>query len=53
MFKVVTAAAALSTGEYTEDTVLPGPAVLDLPETTADLPNATTTARARRAVRSR
>ena len=31
VFKVVTAAAALSTGEYTEDTVLPGPAVLDLP----------------------
>jgi penicillin-binding protein A len=39
VFKVVTAAAALSTGEYTENSVLPGPAVLDLPETTADLPN--------------
>ena len=31
VFKVVTAAAALSTGEYDEDTMLPGPAVLDLP----------------------
>ena len=30
-FKLVTAAAALSTGKYTEDTVVPGPAVLDLP----------------------
>lgn len=39
VFKVVTAAAALSTGEYTENSELPGPAVLDLPETTADLPN--------------
>jgi penicillin-binding protein A len=39
VFKVVTAAAALSTGEYTEDTVVPGPAVLDLPGTDADLPN--------------
>ena len=39
MFKVVTAAAALSTGEYTENSMLPGPAVLDLPDTTADLPN--------------
>ena len=40
VFKVVTAAAALSTGEYTEDTVVPGPEVLDLPQTDADLPNA-------------
>ena len=39
VFKVVTAAAALSTGDYTEDSMLPGPAVLDLPGTTADLPN--------------
>ena len=31
MFKVVTAAAALSTGEYDENSMLPGPAVLDLP----------------------
>ncbi len=40
VFKVVTAAAALSTGQYDEDTVLPGPEVLDLPQTSADLPNA-------------
>ena len=39
VFKVVTAAAALSTGEYTEDTVVPGPAILELPGTTASLPN--------------
>jgi len=39
VFKVVTAAAALSTGEYTEDTKVPGPALLDLPGTSADLPN--------------
>ena len=39
VFKVVTAAAALSTGEYTEDSSLPGPAVLELPGTTASLPN--------------
>jgi penicillin-binding protein A len=39
VFKVVTAAAALSTGEYTEDSILPGPAVLQLPGTTASLPN--------------
>jgi penicillin-binding protein A len=39
VFKVVTAAAALSTGEYTENSLVPGPAVLDLPGTTADLPN--------------
>ncbi|HSF97946.1 MAG TPA: penicillin-binding transpeptidase domain-containing protein [Ornithinibacter sp.] len=40
VFKVVTAAAALSTGEYTEDTVVPGPEILELPGTTASLPNA-------------
>jgi peptidoglycan glycosyltransferase len=39
VFKVVTAAAALSTGQYDENSMLPGPAVLDLPDTTADLPN--------------
>ena len=33
-FKLVTAAAALSTGKYTEDSVVPGPAGLDLPQTT-------------------
>ena len=40
VFKIVTAAAALSSGNYTEDSVLPGPAVLNLPQTSADLPNA-------------
>lgn len=38
-FKLVTAAAALSSGRYTRTGVVPGPAVLDLPGTTADLPN--------------
>ena len=38
-FKLVTAAAALSTGKYTEDSVVPGPASLDLPLTTTNLPN--------------
>jgi peptidoglycan glycosyltransferase len=38
-FKLVTAAAALSSGRYTPDTPVPGPAVLDLPLTDADLPN--------------
>ncbi|WP_392543780.1 peptidoglycan D,D-transpeptidase FtsI family protein [Oryzobacter telluris] len=40
VFKVVTAAAALSSGDYTEDSTLPGPAELDLPQTTNTLPNA-------------
>lgn len=40
VFKVVTAAAALSSGRYDENSVLPGPAVLDLPQTDADLDNA-------------
>ncbi|QIM22355.1 penicillin-binding protein 2 [Phycicoccus sp. HDW14] len=39
VFKVVTAAAALSTGDYTADSELPGPAELDLPLTNATLPN--------------
>ena len=39
VFKVVTAAAALSSGQYTTETEIPAPAVLDLPGTTADLPN--------------
>lgn len=39
VFKVVTAAAALESGTFTEDSVLPGPAVLDLPQTTVGLPN--------------
>lgn len=39
VFKLVTAAAALSSGRFDERSALPGPAVLDLPETTAGLPN--------------
>lgn len=38
-FKLVTAAAALESGEYEPDTLLPGPAVLDLPLTTATISN--------------
>ncbi|MCI0686721.1 MAG: penicillin-binding protein 2 [Sporichthyaceae bacterium] len=38
-FKVVTAAAALASGEYTLSTEVPAPAALDLPQTTVDLPN--------------
>ena len=38
-FKVVTAAAALSSGEVTPETQIPSPAVLDLPQTSADLRN--------------
>ena len=39
LFKVVVSAAALSSGEYTPDTEIPGPAVLDLPETSATIGN--------------
>lgn len=39
VFEVVTAAAALSTGAFTADTHLPGPAALVLPGTTARLAN--------------
>ena len=39
MSHAVTAAAALESGEYTESSVLPGPAVLDLPQTSVGLPN--------------
>jgi peptidoglycan glycosyltransferase len=39
VFKLVTAAAALSSGHYTESSQIPGPAVLDLPQTTAKLHN--------------
>ncbi len=38
-FKVVTAAAALSSGRYTPGSEIPGPATLDLPQTTVNLPN--------------
>ncbi|MDO5501870.1 MAG: penicillin-binding protein 2 [Actinomycetia bacterium] len=38
-FKVITAAAALSTGRYTMESELDAPQVLDLPQTTAGLPN--------------
>lgn len=38
-FKIVTAAAALSSGRFSPDSELPGPAVLDLPQTTVGLPN--------------
>lgn len=38
-FKLVTAAAALSSGRYDPDSKLPGPARLDLPQTRATLPN--------------
>jgi peptidoglycan glycosyltransferase len=39
VFKIVTAAAALESGDYTPESQLPGPAELDLPLTTATLPN--------------
>ncbi len=39
VFKLVTAAAALEGGGYTAESVLPGPAVLDLPLTEAGLRN--------------
>lgn len=38
-FKLVTAAAALESGDFDPDSTVPGPATLDLPNTTADLPN--------------
>ena len=39
VFKIVTAAAALESGRFTPDSELPGPAVLDLPQTDVGLPN--------------
>lgn len=38
-FKLVTAAAALSTGDYDMESELDAPRVLDLPQTSVDLPN--------------
>ena len=38
-FKLVTAAAALSSGQYTPDSKVPGGRSLDLPQTTTNLPN--------------
>jgi penicillin-binding protein A len=37
-FKLVTAAAALSSGKFTEESRIPGPATLDLPLSTTNLP---------------
>ncbi len=39
LFKVVVSAAALSSGEYTPDTEVPGPAILNLPDTSATIGN--------------
>jgi len=38
-FKLVTAAAALSSGRFRPSTLIPGPGTLKLPQTTATLPN--------------
>ena len=38
-FKLVTAAAALSSGRFSPQSEIPGPAVLDLPQTSVGLPN--------------
>jgi peptidoglycan glycosyltransferase len=39
VFKLVTAAAALDSGKFNENTEIPGPASLDLPQTTTNLRN--------------
>lgn len=39
VFKIVTAAAAIEGGQWDEDSSIPGPAVLDLPQTDVGLPN--------------
>lgn len=41
VFKIVTSAAALSSGKVTPDTQIPAPAELDLPQTSTNLPNDT------------
>ncbi|GAA2736587.1 penicillin-binding transpeptidase domain-containing protein [Pedococcus aerophilus] len=38
-FKIVTSAAALESGKFTEESQIPGPATLDLPQTSDPLPN--------------
>ncbi|QGN58620.1 penicillin-binding protein 2 [Nostocoides sp. HKS02] len=38
-FKLVTAATALESKKFTEESRIPGPATLDLPQTTTNLPN--------------
>ncbi len=38
-FKLVTAAAALSSGDFSPDTTMPGPATYTLPQTDVELPN--------------
>jgi peptidoglycan glycosyltransferase len=43
VFKLITAAAALESGEYDPDSPIPGPAQLQLPGSTSVLPNATGT----------
>lgn len=39
VFKIVTAAAAMEEGDFDGESSLPGPATLDLPQTTVGLPN--------------
>lgn len=39
VFKIVTAAAAIEDGQWSKDSEIPGPAELDLPQTTTNLPN--------------
>jgi penicillin-binding protein A len=39
VFKLVTAAAALDSGKFNADSLIPGPAALDLPQTSVDLHN--------------